>query len=389
MNYKKIKTIFFHDHITTVKNNKLYSSGGLNNKVFLRYHRISNKLSLATREDKKRDVTKLTFIDNFDNLKFTAIPNLASLRISNHINSFRVISSLIEKNDFIIIRLPSLIGLVAAFFSSQKGKNYMIEIVGCPLDAYWYYSLKGKIISYPIYYLTKYFIKNAENVLYVTNSFLQKKYPTNALNKIDCSDVELSSKRKKIVKNHKNRENIKIRTGMIGSLNSKYKGFDLAIKAISEIKFKHKKNVYLEIVGNGNSSKIKKLSQKYNVEKQIIIKGSLSHPTEIFNWLDSIDLYIHPSRVEALPRSLLEAMSRGCACVASSVGDIPELIHSKYRHPKNDFKKLASLIYEHHKTEVLNDNIKRCLSKIKEYTKVKLDNKRNLFLEKCLLKNQL
>ncbi len=43
-------------------------------------------------------------------------------------------------------------------------------------------------------------------------------------------------------------------------------------------------------------------------------------------WLREIDVFVLPSRSEALSNSLMEAMACGCACIASRVGGSPELI---------------------------------------------------------------
>ena len=57
-------------------------------------------------------------------------------------------------------------------------------------------------------------------------------------------------------------------------------------------------------------------------------------------------VYIQPSRIEGLPRALIEAMSRGCACVGSSVGGIPELLNNQYIHEVNDYNSLAVKIFD-------------------------------------------
>ena len=66
-----------------------------------------------------------------------------------------------------------------------------MEVVGCPWDAYWNYSLKGKIVAPFATYMMKRRVKSAPFVLYVTNKFLQKRYPTKG-KKINCSNVELA-----------------------------------------------------------------------------------------------------------------------------------------------------------------------------------------------------
>ncbi len=47
------------------------------------------------------------------------------------------------------------------------------------------------------------------------------------------------------------------------------------------------------------------------LENQIKLLGPLSHD-EIFEWLDSIDIYIQPSLLEGLPRALWRQWLVGC-----------------------------------------------------------------------------
>lgn len=64
-------------------------------------------------------------------------------------------------------------------------------MVACPWDALWNYGkFSKKIFALPTYLLNKTTIKKAPNVIYVSEEFLQKRYPTNGKN-IGCSDVVL------------------------------------------------------------------------------------------------------------------------------------------------------------------------------------------------------
>ena len=51
---------------------------------------------------------------------------------------------------------------------------------------------------------------------------------------------------------------------------------------------------------------------------------------KIFEWLDSIDIYVQPSRQEGMPRALIEAMSRGIPAFGAKTGGIPELLPEQY-----------------------------------------------------------
>jgi len=48
--------------------------------------------------------------------------------------------------------------------------------------------------------------------------------------------------------------------------------------------------------------------------------------SDVVPWLHAIDVFVLPSRSEALSNSLMEAMACGCAVVASDVGGNPELV---------------------------------------------------------------
>jgi glycosyltransferase involved in cell wall biosynthesis len=47
---------------------------------------------------------------------------------------------------------------------------------------------------------------------------------------------------------------------------------------------------------------------------------------DVAPWLSLMDIFVLPSRSEALPNALMEAMASACACIGSRVGGIPELV---------------------------------------------------------------
>jgi len=52
----------------------------------------------------------------------------------------------------------------------------------------------------------------------------------------------------------------------------------------------------------------------------------LGHRADVGRLLAAADVFCLPSRHEAAPISLLEAMNAGCACVATAVGGVPEML---------------------------------------------------------------
>lgn len=381
---------FFHDHIVTKHENKLYSTGGINEKVISRYQEVFNEFTLVTRENSKRSIKGLTYIGSLNDISFVSTPNLASLNLLNHYKAYKLLIKAVEENDFIIVRLPSLIGYLALHIAKKRNKSYAVEMVGCPWDVFRYYgSLKGLIFAGPLYLISRHFLKNSQNTLYVTSKFLQRRYPSNGSNQINCSNVEIKiedgvlDKRLSHIENNSN-EITKI--GLIGALDSKYKGFDTAIMAIKEISNQDNNQIVLEIVGGGNKNKIIELAKKIGVEKNVKIIGVLPHPDGIFNWLDKLNIFIHPSRVEGLPRVVIEAMSRACPCIGSDAGGIPELLDPKFIHKKNDHKTLADLIHIMLDKQLQKEQAIRNFNEAKNYDKDLLDEKRLVFYRKSISK---
>jgi len=370
-----MKVLFLHDHRVFKDGKALYSRGGLSRKVMMRYIGNDNKLTLVTRELKKGNVSSMTLLSSGD-ISFVPLSNLASPNIFNYINAYKKLKLLIEENDVFIVRLPSFIGIFSLFFI--KDKKVIIELVGCPWDSLWNYSsISGKITAPIQWLLTKIFVKKAENVIYVTSEFLQKRYPSKANNLVGCSDVEIMiekgifEKRKRFIESIEQRV---IKIGMIGNLEARYKGFDTAIESISLLD--NKDRYILEIVGGGNSDYVNGLILKYNLKDNVKIIGTLSHPVGINNWLDQIDIFIQPSRLEGLPRALVEALSRGCACIGTDTGGIPELLKQSNIIKKHDSHGLAKLISYLSSVNTLLEEMEYSLKKAKEFDKDLLEKRR-------------
>ena len=379
-----MKTVFCHDTKILATDRLLFSSGGLNKNIISRYLQLSGDFTLLSRKSNLVSPENLSLLGDLDQISFSAVPNFASGGLSICRTAYNTLNDIIDKNDFIIIRLPSMIGLTALCLAKKKKKNHLIEIVGCALDSYRLHSLKGKLIAYPIYWIMRYLVKSSDNVLYVTNSFLQERYPSASTHTIGCSDVELvvdnvilEKRFEKI--DSKSKEDV-IRIGMMGFLEAKYKGYDTALKALRRLKKKNMEQKYLlEIVGGGDKSYLENLVTQFELDSYVKVIGPLGHPTGVFEWLDNVDIFIQPSKTEGMPRSLIEAMSRGCACIGSNAGEIPELLEFNYVHRKGDFKQLAQSIINLSNLAIMRLNSLEKFNKSFEFDKKNLDPKREEF----------
>lgn len=372
--------LFIHGHKFIEKDTHYYTSGSLNNEVFDRYVNIFGRVKVLANVCRYSE-KNARFIN--DKNKVTNI-NFDLIRGKNGcfdlLEISKKIKTSIDKSEHIVIRMPSFYGIIAIHYAKKTKKKYLVEVVGCPWDAFWNHSAKGKVIAPFMWYMTKRAVKQSPYVLYVTNSFLQKRYPTKGKN-IGCSDVVLPSidneiLNKRLIKIKSMSKNQPIRLGTSAAVNVKYKGQEYVIKAISELN-KEGYNFEYYLAGGGDNGYLKSIAEKFNVLDKVKFLGALPHK-DIFNYLDSIDIYIQPSKQEGLPRALVEAMSRGCASIGSSTGGIPELLNDKFIFKKGNVKSICNILKSFN-SEVMIEESKRSFCKAKEFNKEILDRKRTDF----------
>ena len=99
------------------------------------------------------------------------------------------------------------------------------------------------------------------------------------------------------------------------------KGHRVAAEAVSALR-ERLPDVRLLILGDGPArEEVRALAAPLG--DAAIVAG---HRGDVMEVLDATDVLLHPSRVDAFPTALLEAMAAGVPVVASRVGGIPEIV---------------------------------------------------------------
>lgn len=361
-----MKVLFCHDGPILKDEYNNYYGTVHNDEMFKRYHIIADKIGVLIRVknvDKEHVMQKYSRI-TLSTLDIIECPNLSNIKgILNKRKIKKIIKNEIIKSDYIVIRLPSFIGLLAVDVAKKLDKPYLIEVVACPWDALWNYSLKGKLIAPYMYFATKKRVYNGKYVLYVTNKFLQRRYPTKGMN-INCSDVALKDVDEKVLKSRIDKilnldiDN-KIIIGTAASVSVRYKGQQYIIKALGKLKKQGIKHFEYQLVGSGDQSYLKSLAKKYDVEEQVKFLGSLPHD-KVFDWLDSIDIYVQPSRQEGLPRALIEAMSRGLPAFGANTGGIPELLEPDFifSNTRKNINEICNILLTFNKENMIKQSLR-------------------------------
>jgi glycosyltransferase involved in cell wall biosynthesis len=314
-----------------------------------------------------------------------------------------VASDAITECNAYLLRMPGLVSQMVWREIVRAKKPYALEVMGDPWDALspgtWPH------ISRPIFrriatVQLKRICADATALHYLTSEALQRRYPpSKCAYAVGFPDVMLESAgvpAETIQRRHGRlrdspwkdaQTNSAIRIGFIGSFAQMYKGPDTLLHAAALCQ--GHLNFQLILVGAGHHlPEMKTLAAKLGIVHRVEFRGELSSGRSIFEFLDSIDLLVMPSRAEGLPRALVEAMSRGCPCIASSVGGIPELLEASDLVPPGSPEKLAKLILQ-----VAADSDRmlsmsaRNLAKAAQFSPQTLNESRRAFLEEVKLRS--
>ena len=216
--------------------------------------------------------------------------------------------------------------------------------------------------------------------IYVTNEFLQRRYPTGGRS-IGCSNVNITTgdevALQKRMERISNRKEI-LRMGTVAAVNVRYKGQEYAIKALRILR---DRGIDIEdhLVGSGDDTFLRSLADKYEVGDRVFFHGLIPHD-EVLPFLDGMDLYIQPSKQEGLPRALIEAMSRGCLSLGSRTAGIPELLDKKYVFRRGNVSDIVRILSKVDKN-TLKEQALRNFEVAKQYDRNVLNRRRYEFMD--------
>lgn len=383
-----MKVLFCHDGPIYRYKTGDYYTRSYTDDILARYLRFGKNITLLMRVDEISDISMLKGFSKMtlEELDVIKVPNIKTLKglLRDRAKAKSIIRKAVSESDFIIVRLPSMIGRMAAKEAAKLGKPYFVEVVAHPFETLWNQGLKGKLLAHSESYQFKKVVKNAPFTLYVTKNYLQSEYPANGLT-AGISDVKLSEIRQDVLEERIEKINThtgKYVLGTLGGINVRFKKPEYVILAIALLKAKGITNFEYQLVGGGDKTRLQNIARKAGVENQVKFLGSMPH-SEVFKWLKSIDLYMQPSLSEGLSRAIVEAFSLGLPCIGSDCGGNRELIPSDFMfdRKKNQPQQIAALL-ENLSKEKLKQQAEINFEKAKEYEVGYLDAMRNEFYDK-------
>lgn len=339
--------IFCHDtYYCRHSNQEIYAFGAFPYKLWVeRFLPHFDQVKIIGR-DKGACDSDVSMLDcsSGPNVTHILLPNINAplKRLLQGRRLYKEIYRQVSEVDGVIIRGPVEFGMMAARAARAQKKPYAVEMSGCAFDHTWFH---GSIIGHlyaPIKYLrARHMVARADQVIYVTQRFLQKRYPANGRIEF-ASNVEITAPEEAVLTQRLARINAKpstLKIGLIGNYGNALKGLDIAINVLGRLKDEGYK-FDLHVLGSGDPQRWHEAMKQQGLEEHIHFDGTLPGGDQVMTWLDGLDLYIQPSRHEGLPRAVIEAMSRGLPCLISNAGGADELLDPYCIHKKGSADQL-------------------------------------------------
>jgi glycosyltransferase involved in cell wall biosynthesis len=389
--------ITIEDHLFREADGYIYGQGTVNYTVWAKYLEFFDEVALLARTRDNRGAHSSCQRVDGPSVFVHGLPDYAGpRRYAWNLPTLKArVRQAVSSCDAYLFRVPGLVGPLAWREIRKLGKPFAAELLGDPWDSLGPGSIKAFLR--PIYrYLltrdTKSICEQAAAVLYVSREALQRRYPAGkrAYTAISpdvnlcqgyASPLLMTERFRRIEECCQSPNARPLHIGFIGSLAQMYKGPDTFLQALSlclqgGLKF----NAFL--VGEGRYRRtMEELAAELGISEHVAFLGQLGFGKQIADFLDSVDLFVMPSRAEGFGRALVEAMSRGCPAIGSSVGGITELLAPKDRVPSGDANALAAKILEvMGNSKRLKQMSQRNLERAKRFDPVTLFEKRRAFL---------
>lgn len=260
----------------------------------------------------------------------------------------RAVTAAVGPHDAYILRVPGQIASVLSDELRRRRQPYALEVIGDPYEEFARGAADHPLRPVFRRVFTSRMVEQcrfAAAASYVTEASLQSKYPVRAgVPAIACSDVDLapaayapSSRPASVFQGAH-------RLVSVGMLEQQSKGVDVLIAAVARLAAS-RPALHLVHVGDGRlRPQLERMAADLGISGRITFAGALPAGDAVRDKLDAGDLFVMPSRIEGLPRALVEAMARALPAIGSAAGGIPEVLPRHALVPPGDPARLAESI---------------------------------------------
>lgn len=234
----------------------------------------------------------------------------------------------VSRDDVVVVRLPELVSSVL-WLRARWARAVVVSNVVADARALADAFGPASVVARPIVTaLARLMVRASSAVVYVTQGQLQGVYPAqHGKPTLSASNVRLATDsfaaKPRQYQSRDPDEPVKLIA--VGGQNGPWKGHDLLILAVRHL-LDSGVEARLELLGDGSSQQdLRALATRLGVADRVAFRGFVADREALKHCLDRADFFVMPSRLEGLPRAMIEAMARGLCCAGARVGGIPEL----------------------------------------------------------------
>ncbi|MGQ0844947.1 MAG: glycosyltransferase family 4 protein [Sporichthyaceae bacterium] len=245
----------------------------------------------------------------------------------------------------IVLRVPGPVTSIAAAWCRLLRRRYAVDVVsdlGEVARSGVFGPWVARIAPIAAAYI-RWIVRGAAASRYVTSEALQRSYPpAPGTPTAGISDVHLGPDGI-LDRPRSYRPGTQVLIS-VGTMEVTYKAQDVLIDALALL-LERGLDVSLTLVGDGRRrADFEAHARNACVAHRVEFAGNIPERVDLNALLDAASVFVMPSRVEGLPRAMVEAMARGLPAVGSDVGGIPELLEAEYIVGRDDVAALADAI---------------------------------------------
>lgn len=339
-------------HFFKDENEKYWSERVIDSKYLLRYLSAFEELTICARVGSimSSGVGDMFPIDD-TRISFCGLPDCRGKGIALRLARFKyLMKRAAVQSDAVLLRAPSPISILFYHFAHRICKVISIEMIGAAYNVQEKNIIK-KLFGAIVDRYVKNMCKRANGVSYVTDRVLQDRYPCQALmqGKENDSyftgtyvDVNLDDSLFNPKKWLENKSVFVI--GHTGYMNELLKGHrEVMLCGAALIKKGY--DIRIEFIGDGlKLPYLKNVAENLKIDNRVLFWGAINDKKKLLRLLGEMDLFLMPTRLEGLPRSIIEAMSQGVPCISSPVDGVPELLEATELFHYEDISGMVSRI---------------------------------------------